>query len=67
LHIVSRDNSKPGVQNAGDSYNGAVQDNYRWSQTAVEVDVQVEMCFVPYNYSFTVFVTYYYIYIYGLE
>ncbi|PNF29974.1 NudC domain-containing protein 3 [Cryptotermes secundus] len=32
---------QPGVQIAGDSYNGAVLDNYRWSQSLVDLDIQV--------------------------
>lgn len=41
-NACKKNNSKqPVVQNAGDSYNGAVLDNYRWSQSAVDLDVQV--------------------------
>lgn len=30
-----------GVRNTGDSYNGAVRENYRWSQSILDLDVQV--------------------------
>lgn len=46
-NAAKKDNSKQqGVQNAGESYNGAVRDNYRWSQSILDLDVQECVCHI---------------------